>query len=230
MKKRFTLVELLTVIAVIGILASLLLPALNRARARAKDLSCKSQLRSIGMGYLEYMQKYNCTPPVSGGGVRWVDLLVPYLVAKSLRVTGNLYVCPADVRQNQDMTIWRNDESKLSYGINQCYSPEHESGTAYKLWYGVTVSKIANPSGFIAVADGTSYYIGTTVAPAVYGTVNGEFAVTDGWCKNLSFRHGGGVKTLFQASYADGHVDGRDFREMPDREFDLCNEGGYEKK
>jgi prepilin-type N-terminal cleavage/methylation domain-containing protein len=102
MRKAFTLVELLVVIAVIAILAAMLLTALGVARNRARRTVCENNLRQIAVGVRTYADDYHDTSPDAGQGQR-VWSLYRQMVQSYVGVNGapspndRIFACPADV-------------------------------------------------------------------------------------------------------------------------------------
>jgi prepilin-type N-terminal cleavage/methylation domain-containing protein len=112
-RRAFTLVEMLVVIAIIGVLVALLLPGVQMAREAARRAKCTNNLKNLAMGVDQFHIAYNKLPPNRYGGCRadptksvyggefedsrswsWIAMVLPYLQQKDIYTQANL--TPAD--------------------------------------------------------------------------------------------------------------------------------------
>ncbi|MDX1933496.1 MAG: DUF1559 domain-containing protein [Capsulimonadales bacterium] len=133
----FTLIELLVVIAIIAILAAILFPVFAQARDKARQTTCLSNLKQLGLGFLMYAQDYDETYPLANstpegatpgiGNVTWLYTVDPYIkagMASSVAQAGgkSIFVCPAFDKSGRtagNSTAGNPYRPSLSYSVNR---------------------------------------------------------------------------------------------------------------
>jgi prepilin-type N-terminal cleavage/methylation domain-containing protein/prepilin-type processing-associated H-X9-DG protein len=184
-RRGFTLIELLVVIAIIAILAAILFPVFARAREKARQTSCLSNLKQIGLAETMYQQDYDETtgtyiqsaPSGVADDYSWIDLLMPYVN------NTQLFECPS--AENGYRT---DDVGALgSYGAN---ISETDVGGLTGKGYLYCHRKVAS---FKAPAE-----------TAIFADTNGNhyFRYSSGDIQGMAFLHNDGANV----AYLDGHA------------------------
>lgn len=194
--RAFTLVELLVVVSIIAILASLAFPALQRARASSDRAACSGNLQQIGEGLLLFTHEHDGLMPESGGTIYpgqadpqtgmagWTEQLTPYLGA----CTNNpVYRCPGSSR-----TIKNNQVYSYFQGSHPAMARD---GNGVLQFGAVRLDRIAFPARTIMGGD---------IAFAIFDAKDAD---KDDYSQSPAFPakitiHGGLSNILFY----DGHV------------------------
>ncbi len=219
-RSGFTLVELLTVIAVIGVLVAILIPVVGRARSAARDASCVSNLRQLAQASLLFasenkgvlpppqprpedwpgMTFFNQTNP------RWYDLVIPYIpnTRQANSSAPTILRCPSETRENLFS----------HYGFNVSVNLGHARAGGVAQNFGRPLNRVQNPARTFMIADVGNISYAITI-------FQGRTDRTD-----IAFRHGSGESRATAFSSADevrraagfGHVayvDGHTARLLP---------------
>jgi len=163
-KKGFTLIELLVVVAIIAVLVAILLPALGKARAISKQVSCQSNLRTIGMGlwyYADNNQDAVMPCRIEGLGTAangdyagntdwWYPRLNGY-------VKGGVWYQTDTQTASMACPAW---PSNKSYAMNYYSGDINVNGSVNFPWAG-KISSLAYPSDTLYVGDGNPLHHGS---------------------------------------------------------------------
>ena len=146
--KKFTLMELLIVVAIIGILLSLLLPSLSKARLKAKRVLCLNNLKQLNIAQTSYSTSNNGSLAVSSRGTSWstysnvslhvwskevFDPFKEYYLNDSVEA----FICPIQEVSDNWWQYSAKAESRLtSYmsATNECLSPSTSAGMSGATW------------------------------------------------------------------------------------------------
>ena len=163
-KSGFTLIELLVVIAIIGLLAAILFPVFARARENARRASCMSNMKQLGLAFLQYTQDYDeRLPPPAPTSTQsfqgWAGRIYPYV--KSTQV----FVCPSDTPPVNVLG------TRISYMANaNTVQFSAENGAPSGL-----LAKFTAPARTVLILEGIGYACDPATAEITSAYANGEY-------------------------------------------------------
>jgi len=145
-RRGFTLIELLVVIAIIAILAAILFPVFAKAREKARQSSCASNLKQLNLAILQYAQDYDETTPARwfAGGGHWFEVTQPYVKNRQLEICPSTRARSIGYSENnlnrQPLALFKDPAGTVVISdMKKCFNT---AGTGFRHY------RVNNPSNF----------------------------------------------------------------------------------
>jgi len=225
-KRGFTLIELLVVIAIIALLAGILFPVFSKAREKARQTTCISNLKQLGAAMMMYVEDYDGFPPADFQLTQsWA---IPHTTWPQILLNGKyvgsvkIFVCPSfdALNANYFIDLSQNDVSNYLRLVHYGYNEPH-IGTSRR--YGGSIFPAATDSDIRKPAE-TILIVDSIHDPSNPANTNGWYIVTDYYNAASKYtwphpRHSTGLNIL----WTDGHVSYRFISNTANPFSDLSN-------
>lgn len=213
-RKGFTLIELLVVIAIIAILAATLFPVFAKAREKARQTGCASNMKQLSLAELQYVQDYDeqysgafKQPTDIQHRVWYPELIFSYTKSRSLYQCPDVtnHMPPGDVPSNPNTGASGVDYSYNCLSYNQAINKVAigVTNTTGDDSQGVKLSELTAPSATIILSDGNAdYHTWNTNLTDVTSNFYASWTTAPQNASNVALRHTDGSNF----AYYDGHV------------------------
>lgn len=199
-KRGFTLIELLVVVAIIAILAAMLLPALSKARERARTAVCMSNLKQLGLAFIMYLDNHEEYFPMVEDWNSPATIWAKTLAQEGFITNGNILLCPTQFTTSRRVAPYYEFTTNFNCDDYNWWYVHYGYNTLLGAFPAKfkRLAQVKKPSETILLGDaardlsttglGTGYYMIRPYNGGMYGL--------------LHDRHDGGANIL----WVDGHV------------------------